>query len=83
MTARLKLLALAIRYVAVSFYGSARLRLRAAYKRSYYRIHCGAHVHSGDVAVPSSSESTFGSIPAWSSFQASRSGTTRASTEIR
>jgi acetyltransferase-like isoleucine patch superfamily enzyme len=48
----MKLLALTARYFLSSLYQSFRRHLRAAYKRSYYRIHCRAHVHSGDVAVP-------------------------------
>ncbi len=48
----MKLFALTIQYFHQSLYASARLRLRAAYKRSYYRIHCNAQVRSGDVAVP-------------------------------
>lgn len=52
MSARLRLLGLTSRYVLASIYGSARARLRQAYKRSYYEIHCNSAVNSGDVAVP-------------------------------
>ena len=51
MSSTIKLLALTVRYFVSSLYQSFRRRLRAAYKWSYYSIHCHAQVHSGDVAL--------------------------------
>jgi virginiamycin A acetyltransferase len=51
MTIRAKILFLTVWYFLASFYASARLRLRAAYKKSYHKIRYSAYVNSGDVSV--------------------------------
>jgi virginiamycin A acetyltransferase len=51
MSGRIRLIGLTGRYIITSLYQNARAGCQKAYKRSYYKITCGAVVNSGNVSI--------------------------------